>query len=450
MRRLLVKRFESSFGSFEQSVKNFKEITDNVIKFIDKTKKFILDRNLLQKIYTLEPDAIEEYLKAYSEEILKGNYPKNHRIYEVDKFAHKEQFLQDIKSDLNLFNKILKELSELDLVKNDPKTNCLIDHLKGELSKKNLTGEPIRKIVIFSEYKDTVKYLEPILSRIFGERTLVITGDLSDSKILEINKNFDASYSGQEDNYDILLSTDRISEGFNLNRAGMVINYDIPWNPVRVIQRVGRINRISRKVFDELMIVNFFPTEKGAELVKSREIASNKMFLIHNTLGEDAKIFDIDEEPSPSKLFNRIQTNPDELEKESFYTKVLKFYLDLKKDNSQLIESLETFPIRIKVAKKYSENELLVFMKKGRLFIKHLKYDDGENGQIYYTTFEEIFNKIECDKDEKSLPLSKVFWNSYEKVKNFKEQANLPVSEKSLEQQALNNLNTLLKKPWVT
>jgi len=58
----------------------------------------------------------------------------------------------------------------------------------------------------------------------------------------------------------------------------MVINYDIPWNPVRVIQRVGRINRISKKVFDELYIVNFFPTEKGAELVKSREIASNKMF----------------------------------------------------------------------------------------------------------------------------------------------------------------------------
>jgi len=101
--------------------------------------------------------------------------------------------------------------------------------------------------------------------------------------------------------------------------------------PVRVIQRVGRINRISRKVFDELYIVNFFPTEKGAELVKSREIASNKMFLIHNTLGEDAKIFDIDEEPTPSGLFNRIQQNPDAQGEESFYTKALKEFLKIKK-----------------------------------------------------------------------------------------------------------------------
>ena len=110
----------------------------------------------------------------------------------------------------------------------------------------------------------------------------------------------------------------KISEGFNLNRAGMIINYDIPWNPVRVIQRLGRINRISKKVFDELYIVNFFPTEKGAELVKSREIAANKMFLIHTALGEDSKIFDVDEEPTAAGMFSRVQQNPDELEEESF------------------------------------------------------------------------------------------------------------------------------------
>ena len=93
----------------------------------------------------------------------------------------------------------------------------------------------------------------------------------------------------RQNDYDVLLSTDRISEGFNLNRAGMVINYDIPWNPVRVIQRVGRINRISKKVFDDLFIVNFFPTEQGALLVQSRQIASNKMFLIHETLVKTRK-----------------------------------------------------------------------------------------------------------------------------------------------------------------
>ena len=245
------------------------------------------------------------------------------------------------------------------------KTDCLLDNIKKEVKQKPLMGEPKRKIIIFSEYLDTVKYLEAILRKHYGERILVIAGDLSAQKISQINKNFDAAYSEQNDDFDILLASDKISEGFNLNRAGLVINYDIPWNPVRVIQRVGRINRISRKVFNDLYIVNFFPTERGAELVKSREIASNKMFLIHSTLGEDAKIFDIDEEPTPSGLFNRIQQNPDEQEEESFYTKALKEYLKIKKAHPELISALKKYPPRIKVAKRYSENELLVFMRKG-------------------------------------------------------------------------------------
>ncbi len=69
-----------------------------------------------------------------------------------------------------------------------------------------------------------------------------------------------------------------------------------------MIQRVGRINRISKKVFEKLYIVNFFPTEKGTDYLKSREIAEQKMYLIHNTLGEDAKYFNADEEPTASAL----------------------------------------------------------------------------------------------------------------------------------------------------
>lgn len=459
MRRLLVKRFESSFGSFEQSIKNFKKITENALEFIDKTNKYILDRSLLVKIYNLDLDQIEEYLKDYAEKIRNGDYPKNHKIYELNKLKYKDDFIAHIKADLVMFDNILKELSALDLVKNDPKTHCLLKNIKDVLKQKPNKGESKRKLIIFSEYLDTVKYLEPILKKLYGERLLVVGSDLSSSKISTINKNFDASYSplekgdaggcfNQEDEYDMLLASDRISEGFNLNRAGMVINYDIPWNPVRVIQRVGRINRISKKVFDELYIVNFFPTEKGAELVKSREIASNKMFLIHSTLGEDAKIFDIDEEPTPSGLYERIQQNPDNLEQESFYTKALSKYLEIKKENPELIEDLKNYPPRIKVAKKSEENELLVFLKKGRMYIHGVKYDADSNSQVYQSTFEEVFDRIMCTKNEKKLPLSSLFWDSYEKVKKFKEFRSAPASEQSLEQKALLNLKTFIANPW--
>ncbi|MCD6402419.1 SWF/SNF helicase family protein, partial [bacterium] len=323
--------------------------------------------------------------------------------------------------------------------KNDPKTDCLVRNLKSQLKK-----DPGRKIVIFSEYVDTVNYLKPILEKAFPDRVLSVTGSLATSKVKEINKNFDASYPEKEDRYDILLSSDKLSEGFNLNRAGMVINYDIPWNPVRVIQRVGRINRISKKVFDELYIVNFFPTEKGAELVKSREIASNKMFLIHNTLGEDARIFDIDEQPTPAKLYERIQQNPERMEEESFYTKALNEFFKIKETNPDLISSLDKFPLRVKVARRSDSDKLLVFIKKNRLYIQAAKYTAESKPEIYGTTFEEVFERIACTPEEKRLELSEKFWEVYEKIKTFKSFKSSPLAEQSLERKAINNLKTFI------
>ena len=440
MRRLLVKRFESSFGSFEQSLKNFKHITESALKFIEKTQSYILDRSLLERIYDKEPEEIEYHLNEYTQKINAGQYPKNHKIYRLSKnFEYKEEFLNDIHSDLKLFNEILESLHNFDLIENDPKTDCLIKNLKSQINK-----EQKRKIVIFSEYLDTVKYLEPRLKKVFGKRLLTISDNLSAEKISAINKNFDASFETQENEFDILLTSDKISEGFNLNRAGMVINYDIPWNPVRVIQRVGRINRISKKVFDELYIVNFFPTEKGAELVKSREIAANKMFLIHNTLGEDAKIFDVDEEPTPAKLYNKIQQNPEKLEKENFYTTALKEYEKIRKNHPDLISTIDTFPPRVKVAKKSQENELLVFFKKGRLYIHRFEYAKDEKSELSSITFEEAFEKIVCLPEEKPLDFSEKFWSAYQDIKKFRNYRVGPISEKSLEQQAITNLKTLI------
>jgi len=438
MRRLLVKRFESSFGSFKKSIENFKNVTEHCQKFVEKTNKFILDRDLLEKIWTLEIDEIEKELAEYAHKITEGVYPKNHEIYEVDKFKYKEQFLEDIESDLQLFENILEKLDKLNLVNDDPKLEHLIIKLKQWLKK-----DPERKIVIFSEYIDTINYLKVPLTKTFNNRVFVVAGDLSKSKIEEINKNFDASYpkDKQKDDYDILLCTDKISEGFNLNRAGLVINYDIPWNPVRVIQRVGRINRIGKKVFNEIYIANFFPTEIGAELVKSREIAAQKMFLIHNALGEDAKIFDIDEEPSPSGLYQRIQQNPDEIEGESFYTNVLNEYEDIKNNYPEVIESIKNCPIRVKVAKQSDKDELIVFIKKGKLYIQKIDYDSQCKPQS--VILEEVIDRIRCSKEEKSLELSNNFWDKYEVVKEIREER-LPIPEQSLEQKALNNIKTLL------
>jgi len=443
MRRMLVKRFESSFGSFKQSIINFQRITSTAQDFIKRTQEYILDRALLERIYQANDDEIEKQLQEYEEKINRGEYPKNHERYKLKDFKERDKFEADIQSDLDLFAEILEELDKLELVKNDPKTACLIQNITRQLNEKPSSGEPRRKIIIFSEYVDTVLYLKKEMTKHFGEKMLVVAGDLTAAKIGQINKNFDASYAEQENHYDILLTSDKISEGFNLNRAGMVINYDIPWNPVRVIQRVGRINRISKKVFDELYIVNFFPTEQGAELVKSREIAANKMFLIHSALGEDAKIFDVEEEPTPAGLYKRIQQNPDELEEESFYNKALRELIRIKKEHPEILENLENYPPRVKVAKPFTEDELLVFFKKGRMYVSALPYSEGKPAPES-KSFEEVFDKVMCAPEEKALPLSENFWPAYEAVKNHKPYMPGATSEQSLEQRSLVKLNNLI------
>lgn len=451
MRRMLVKRFESSFGAFSQSIHNFLDVHIKVQRFIESSKgKYILDRALLEAIYDKDSEEIESKLTDYVKKLEAGNYPKNSRIYEVNKFELKDDFLKDIESDIQLLQEILAELGDLRLIEEDPKAACLVSHLKDVLREKPKTGEPKRKVLIFSEYGDTVKHLhEKYLKKAVDGRILVVEGDLPTSKIKSINRNFDASCGQQDEDFDVLLTTDKISEGFNLNRAGLIINYDIPWNPVRVIQRVGRINRISRKVFDELRIINFFPTETGSSVVRSREIAQHKMFLIHNTLGEDSKIFDVDEEPTAAALFARIQQNPEKLQEESFYTKVRRELMRISKEMPEVLERLKKCPARVKVAKAFSEDALFVFIRKGRLFARQVIPAQGVAEDVVSAiTLEEVFEKISCSSDEKAVPLSDGFWERYIKAKEFREQHSTAVNENSLEAQARNNTISLMRRPW--
>jgi hypothetical protein len=264
----------------------------------------------------------------------------------------------------------------------------------------------------------------------------------------QILGNFDASFKtkDQEDDFQILLTTDKLSEGVNLNRAGAIINYDIPWNPIRVIQRLGRINRIGKKVFQSLYLYNFFPTEKGADVIKSREIASQKMFLIHNTLGEDAKIFSIDETPTPAELFKRVNTNPEDEEDESTLTRVRRLFFEIKSAHPEMEERLNQFPARVKTAKAFSSNQLLVFRRKGLgLFIQSVDDTVQETPEVHALLFEDALPCIECPVSEPRLSLSAQFWPAYEAIKAYREVLRIPKSENSLEVKAQNNLQSALQ-----
>lgn len=461
MRRILVRRFESSFGAFKKSIENFKSINEKVLKFITMTGKgnplqgkYFLIRDLIDKANEVSEEDyenIEEMVIEYENEFFKKYendtdvLPRNLKPYIISEFKQPEKFINDIKNDIQLFSYILEKIEKLNITENDPKIYCLKEKLKEELNKKPEKGEPKRKIIIFSEFADTVKHISQELEK-DNFRVLTIHGQISDKKITDIYANFDASYGktgvkDQKDDYDILLGTDKISEGFNLNRAGMIINYDIPWNPVRVIQRLGRINRISKKVFNKLYIVNFFPTQKGADIIKSREIAQNKMFMIHTILGEDVKIFDTEEIPTASKLYSKLVQNPEKFESESLFTTILEKYLKLKEQYPDIIKNLKNIPKRIKVSRLNDFNNLIVVFKKNRLFSI---VNDYQTNTINEMPIESILNMIECDKDEKSIEIDSRFWDSYEKIKEYKNPRKGASSEQSIYVKALNNIKNLL------
>ena len=444
MRRLLVKRFESSFGAFAESIERFLRVHEIVEDFIEQSNgKYILDRKLIEDIYQKDEDEIMESLYKFENDLLEKKVPKNNRVYDINEFERKEDFLADIQKDKELFKAIMQELEQLNIVEQDPKREAVYDQIDHILKNES----PRRKVVVFSEYIDTIRHLEGFLSKRLGERLLVCEGKVTKQLQNQLYSDFDAQYKGEQtDQFDVLITSDKLSEGISLNRAGAIINYDIPWNPTRVIQRVGRINRIGTKVFDELYIYNFFPTETGADVVKSREIAGQKMFLIHNSLGEDAKIFEAGEEPTPSGLFNRLNQNPYDAEELNTSTIIRNQYSEIKEQYPEVISKIKELPHRVKTAKSYSHNQLTVLRKKGLgLFSQVVNEPQEKDNQVEEVPFEEFLPLVECEYDQTRLELSKNFWPAYNAIKSYKPKYKASKSENALETKAHTNLKLGLK-----
>ena len=182
---------------------------------------------------------------------------------------------------------------------------------------------------------------------------------------------------------------------------------------------------------------------RGAEVVKSREIASQKMFLIHNTLGEDVKIFAPEETPSPADLFRRINRNPEEEEEESLLTSIRKEYYAIKEEHPELVSRLSDFPARVKTAK--FQSRMSCWFSAGRAFSFYSCSTGYSRGsQRYSPLFEEALPRIRCHPETQRQPLSDRFWPAYETIKAYREQTPMPRSEQSLFVRAENNLRSAM------
>ncbi len=146
-------------------------------------------------------------------------------------------------------------------------------------------------------------------------RVIQIDSHNRDSLADELRENFDANAQIQRDDRDIVITTDTLAEGVNLHRANIVINYDSPWNATRLMQRIGRINRIGTP-HARIFIYNFKPSEVGDRVLNYNATAFTKLQSFHLTLGEDSAIYDASEEVGSQQLFRAVAADLDEVSEE--------------------------------------------------------------------------------------------------------------------------------------
>lgn len=411
MRRLLVTRFESSKYAFQSTL-------NKMIKSHETIQKWWESQGLVpiqKKGEILDPedlggfDDIDEMMKKIDagEEIERRS---DKAIY-VPSGLFDDKFILDVKNDLELLRRIRSEWFKNDDTGYDPKQKCIESKIS-ELLQENIN----RKIVIFSSYADTAEWVAKNLKE-HNFRTFLYTGSSTTEDKKIVSENFDASYKDQKNDYDIIVATDALSEGFNLHRAGVIINYDIPYNPTRVVQRIGRINRINKKVFDQIFIYNFFPTEVGENITNTKGISTLKMLLINNIVGSDTKTLTEDEDLQSyfKRQYKEADTEAGEL---SWDVDFINDY-NAVKHNKNLIREVMEIPEHSRIVRKGQPEQVSIsFAKRGNNSLFALASAGAENAEILSP--ELVLKYFKASQEEKSFEgdkeLDKKFKVLYDKI----------------------------------
>ncbi len=255
----LLKRLESSVNSFRLTLGRIKELIEKSISLID----------------TNANAEVEEFaaadLDADDTEIAVGNKKNRISLSDMDYVSWRGYLCKDLET-LQLLLLMLKDITP----EHDGKLLQLREDLKNKFA--NPINGSNRKAIIFTAFSDTAAYLyenlAPIIKEKHGLNTALITGDIEAKSTLRLRERLDfnkvltlfspfskekaAIYPHINEEIDVLIATDCISEGQNLQDCDWLLNYDIHWNPVRIIQRFGRIDRIGSRN-NAIQLVNYWP-----------------------------------------------------------------------------------------------------------------------------------------------------------------------------------------------
>ena len=388
----LVKRLESSFYAFQVSIENFHQANQNMIDMFDNDKVYIapdLDINLLLES-GLSEEEIEEKLNAKA-----SNNPKNAIFHAAD---FRPEFIDMLHDDQAILEQMLadwKDISDED----DSKFAKFNELLKHELFRSD--RNPEKKLVVFSESVDTVDYLKRRINR---KDVLVISAQNRNKQFKTIRENFDANYKQKLNEYNIILTTDVLAEGVNLHRSNVIVNYDTPWNSTRLMQRIGRVNRIgsaSKHIYNYV----FYPSREGNKQINLNQIALSKIQSFHSTFGEDNQIYSQEEiiDRNLSKLFEEgVNEQKKDINKE------LPFYEELRtlfKTNRQEYNRIAKISLRSRTGRESKmingvtlSEDTLVFLKTNFRKVFFLVSENAQEISVL-----DALNYFKAAKDEKPV-----------------------------------------------
>ena len=398
MKILLIKRLESSFHAFRSSLGRFIHSYESFISEVDNGNVYV-SKKYTNKIFELLADDNDDAVELLISE------GKADRLPSKD---FRDEFKKDLQGDLD----ILKGIHQMWTgVNRDPKLLSFIDKLStNPILKKN-------KLIVFTESKETAEYLAKNIDAKFPGETLCFTGGSSAIVREQVIENFDAKARFPKDDHRILICTEILAEGVNLHRSNVVINYDLPWNPTRMMQRVGRINRVDTK-FDKVYTFNFFPTKQANDQIKLREAAEAKINAFLSLLGGDANLLTENEPIGSHELFSRLTSKEiliGEDEGEESELKYLHVIKNIRDKEPDTFERIKHLPKKSRTAKtdKANAGQLVTYFRHGKIQ-KFFMASSAESKELDFLT---AAKTLEAPKDTKQQKVDKGFYGLLEQNK---------------------------------
>ena len=395
----MVKRLESSFYAFRRSLHTFLRITEDMIKMFDQNKVIIApDINVKDKqAKGWELDRIIEYA------VEKG-LKEEDTVFKDEDFS--ERFLEMLKEDAKNLKELCKKWDE---VSEDPKLELFIDKLKHEFFDKETN--PTGKLVIFSESVDTVNYLtEQLQNRLHRHDILDVCASNRTNRQDILRKCFDANYAEQSDEFNIVITSDVLAEGVNLHRANVIINYDSPWNATRLMQRIGRVNRIG-SVADKIYNYMFYPSMQGNQEIHLYSNALIKLQGFHSAFGEDAQIYSREEIVKEFQMFN-----PDIQDAVDRNLKFLEEARELYRTHRKLYNHIKALPMKSRTVReigKHSHSTIVYLSSPQKVEYYWVKAD----GKALSIPFLDAMDIMKAEMEEKPGDFAKVMDFHYDQVK---------------------------------